>query len=512
MHTERKVRKREKYETLSKKNTDIIQTEVLPKVLEKIEADGGFSIIPGPPSELFEEALLGKLSSFDRRSMPQRDRYTLAERVHFKRQKIEPLLLRLMQEDQKITDLQCNIRGNNYALPEHLFIFGNRRLYRFNFEEKFISLPKLFYGEEGLPAWLKEYSTIKDWDDSSVSWCLSSGLTNPKPIRIWTSLELDDTFWECVFLLMETAMALCSENWFYAIVEFLDRTEYVPESVIHNGISYPSKLTIVCKDVCTKFPVEIWGRIFLISVNRLKKYYEVFRGSKIKFILLACAELIVPHAPLAELIDYIGSSEFTSFSSGKGNDKVLERVEKISNLETKVSGKCTHTPLCKEYLAPGRTNRPAIVKVKEIKDGTSVIRNVNVFHVTRSRACVLQRMYGPWMLTKEIAYSLSKNLTEQQMRRFEKYCRPSDIERLRQMGNTVQVGIVGLREIEEWLHTSHKTFKKLNYVEQGNADLQSRKLIRRHTLSRELQDFFDKNDFGLTAEQKKVRFFLGQRT
>lgn len=461
-----------------------ISEKIVPQVLSQIESEGGFIPIPGPALDMVTNQIESKLLSYDKKILTERDRHTLAANIHRDRAILHSKARRMITSYSAVTKQVDVFRGSNSRLPEELFSYSSNPITRKNVELRRFSFPKLFYGANDPFEYLKEYSTISNWEDSITSWALTSGLRNPRPCEIYTDVIANPEFWTSVMLMSYTAMAYAGEDWLLACVDLLDRVYFYPDGNFISGVlnQLPSKMKKGNPDY--SFPIEFWGRIYFIPISFIEKYYDRLVSDPNRFIVLCCAIIEFDHVSDEEIIAFIDSPIAEVISPLKG--KVLS-ISDVAHLKafTEISGKCVCVPKCPTFMHPRENARYSVLAAKQGK--------IALQYLNKKEYCVLGREYGPYSLTKEMAFKLTRVFNDAERERVKRHFRPLDIQRLSVYGDPDSVGIFSMREFESMIHTggmqTYSTRSRMVIQAQGNPDLQSRMLKRRQLLCTQLEGY-----------------------
>jgi hypothetical protein len=267
-----------------------VDKNYVPLVLEQVAQEMGFTPIPGIALDALKERISGSLSSIDRKHLPAQQRAIAARAIHEARA--------LAFEKAKARYLDTNLKdlskftGRSYAINPDLFLWDTSdygRLPRGSLEKKLFSFPKLFYGSNDLLAYVKEYSTITSYEDSVVSWELSTGRVNSSIFETVTSLVPSPEFFEALAWVCQTSLKFCSGNWLAAAVLLLEDVGYCPLGTYADHIEWTRP--VVKRYLSTGIPVERYGKIFEIPPEYFTRYYDVLVQGWDRFCLAACFSL-----------------------------------------------------------------------------------------------------------------------------------------------------------------------------------------------------------------------------
>jgi hypothetical protein len=450
-------------------NAKTISKVVVPAVIEKIQKESDYVSIPGPSASLLEKQLENKLMSFDRKVLRDYERLLIATRIDQQRRYNFTIAMKYLQYGKTLSRELRMFSGSSYALTEDMFFFSDQELSRGTFENRRFSFPKIYWGDNSLLAYDFEYSTRKSNFQSDVSWCLSSGMTNPQPFTMYTDLIPDAQFWATFGIVAEVAKRYASQKWFLASIEAMHRFKLRPIVSKVPKINYPPKRIYGKSEQGLR--VEIFGSIYIIEPRIFYDYHHLLRRAPLKFLVFACARQHVhPSISDAELLEAAESTDNSIVAdhtqSVEQFDPIIEYNARYGDIvATKRGGKCDHDPPCEVYESWSQTMN----------------------YWVKRPVCNFHRTFGRNQLTKETAHWMAKNIPLHVLENTIFYFLfPPDVARIRSyIGDNIAIQLIGFTEIDAWFHQA-------SFRNRLNQDVNvNPAVVRRLHFSRDIDKFLE---------------------
>jgi hypothetical protein len=308
-----------------------IRAAVLPKIKQNVKSSLEFDPIPGPALSLFERSLEDKLLTWDRKNMSEHERIKLLTDLHFKRQRAYAKWRKKDRDPYKLWKQSLNLVGNRMQLRSDWFTFSEISIEKDNdLVERVYSLPPCYHGINSKTEYLKEYSTICYWENSKVSWALSSGFSNALSFSMTSRLTPSPRFWQAVALMSEPAKRFCGAHWFEAIVKALDSWTHYPDGVFVEPLKYPPKpLYRIHSEPGMIF--EIFNGLYEIPSKKFFDYADLWGSEnqleRLRFLMLCCFSLERPDLDEAQILSAIVDIQATPIvSEASGVDQYPDEV------------------------------------------------------------------------------------------------------------------------------------------------------------------------------------------
>lgn len=478
-HREQKIKKRN---TLQR-NSEIVRKELLPEVVGRFIREGGFFPIPGRPGELFESILENKLGSIDRKNLRHDERVKIAIPIQKEREKQFAYAHKFLSREYNVFTIRGLFSGSSYALPEEYFTFTEDVLFRGELKERKFSFPDVYYGINSIQEYWKEFSTITNWEDSKVSWCLSEGFENPVGFSVFTDIEPSPQFFHDFALIAETAKRLAGKVWFFAAFEAIERFKYRVSLPKYGPLRYPPK-PIVREQYSPGIRTEIFGKIYEIKATSFIQYFDILISSPIKFIQFNAFMLERPELDPEEVLSFLLSEiSVPAFSGGAVRipfDDLLE-YDRVFSSEV-----CNHKPRCPTMRHPfGDLNgkfKPRMVRPD--RDSTARPWLPSAF-IERASICQLNKKYGRFAITQELSAWIARELSEEEREALYPYLRPPDVQRIKSAVVAISgAGLGHIRDQFTWMHVSQHL--------SGRTKEEEKRILRSKNFSEDFPKFVEK--------------------